>query len=56
VFDIAKKGDKTELRFAHVGLGEELECYDSCSNAWGVLINGNLRRRIATGEPQPSAF
>ncbi|MGB8837927.1 MAG: SRPBCC domain-containing protein, partial [Candidatus Acidiferrales bacterium] len=39
-FDIAKKGRQTEVRFTHVGLVPEVECYDGCSNAWGSYING----------------
>ena len=34
VFEIAKKGDKTELRFTHVGLEPAHECYGVCSDAW----------------------
>ncbi len=56
VFDIARKGDKTEVRFTHKGLAPAFECYKDCSNAWGLLVNGNLRRRIATGKPQPSPW
>ena len=56
VFEIAKKSAKTEVRFTHKGLASALECYDSCSNAWGALITGNLRRLIATGESQPSPW
>ena len=33
VFEIAKKGDKTEVRFTHVGLVPAYECYSNCSNA-----------------------
>ncbi len=56
VFDIAQKGEKTEVRFTHVGLVPQYECYGSCSNAWSTLINGNLRRLIATGKVQPDPF
>lgn len=56
VFEIARKGAKTEVRFTHKGLASALECYDSCSNAWSQLINGNLRRLIATGQSQPSPW
>lgn len=55
-FDIAKKGDKTEVRFTHVGLAPDFECYKDCSNAWGLLVNGNLKNLIATGEHQPSPW
>jgi hypothetical protein len=56
VFDISRKGSKTEIRFTHVGLVPEYECYGACSNAWGTLINRSLRQLIATGKSQPDAF
>ena len=56
VFEIAKKGGKTQVRFQHVGLVPACECYDNCSNAWGLLVNGNLRKLIATGQAQPSPW
>lgn len=56
VFEIAKKGDKTEVHFTHVGLVPAYECYNNCSNAWGLLVNGNLRKLITTGKAQPSPW
>src|SRR3990170_3869380 len=38
VFDIAQKGDKTELTFTHVGLVPEFECYGACSDGWSTYI------------------
>jgi hypothetical protein len=49
IFDIAKKGDKTEVRFTHSGLVPEFECYDACSNAWSGLVKNSLRDLITTG-------
>ena len=56
VFEIAEKGDKIEVRFTHRGLVPTFECYKECSNAWGLLINGNLQKFIATGKVQPSPW
>lgn len=46
VFDIAPVADGTELRFTHEGLLPELDCYDSCSNAWNYFVRTSLRQRI----------
>jgi hypothetical protein len=47
-FDIVAAEGQTQVHFAHLGLAPELECFDVCSNAWGSLINGNLRTLITT--------
>ena len=56
VFEIKKKGNKTEVRFTHKGLVPAFECYDAVSNAWSMLINDNLRNLIITGKDQPSPW
>jgi hypothetical protein len=50
-FEIATVRGKTQVRFAHLGLAPEFECFDVCSNAWGSLINGSLRALICTPNP-----
>ena len=49
-FDIARKGDKTEIVFTHAGLKPAVECYDTCSDAWTSLIQGSLKQLIETGK------
>jgi len=54
VFEIARKGTETEVRFTHRGLLPAHECYDICSNAWGQFITRSLRDLISTGTGQPN--
>ena len=56
VFDILKKDGKTEVRFTHVGLVPQDQCFEKCSNAWGTLVSSNLRKLITTGKNQPNPF
>jgi uncharacterized protein YndB with AHSA1/START domain len=51
-FDIAKKGEMTEVVFTHVGLKPAGECYDTCSDAWTSLIQGSLKQLIETGKTE----
>jgi hypothetical protein len=56
VFALSTKGNKTVVRFTHVGLSADCECYEACSSGWSALIGGNLERLITTGKRQPDAF
>jgi hypothetical protein len=51
-FEITEKGGKTELRFSHIGLVPEIECFDSCSGAWTQLIQNGLFSLITTGKQE----
>lgn len=51
-FDIAKKGDRTEVVFTHLGLKPAVECFDTCSDAWTSLIQGSLKQLIETGKTE----
>jgi NADH:ubiquinone oxidoreductase subunit E len=51
-----QKGARLEVRFTHAGLEPQIECYGSCSNAWGMLVNGNLLKLITPGKNQPDVF
>jgi len=54
IFEIAQKGDKTELQFTQEGLVPAYECYDACHDAWTNYIQKSLRSLITTGTGQPN--
>lgn len=49
-FDIDQQDKKTQLRFTHLGLNPEIECYGGCSNGWNQLIQQSLMSLITTGK------
>jgi uncharacterized protein YndB with AHSA1/START domain len=53
VFDIARRGDKTEVTVTHVGLVPEYECYDICVDGWGTYFGRSLKALVATGKGDP---
>ncbi len=48
IFDISKKGDKTQLVFTHEGLIPQGECYDSCAPAWSQYLQNKLLPLISS--------
>ncbi|MEO6133345.1 MAG: SRPBCC domain-containing protein [Saprospiraceae bacterium] len=52
-FEIERKGDMTQIRFTHLGLVPEVECYDSCSGGWSYYLNQSLLPLITTGTGRP---
>jgi hypothetical protein len=54
-FELSEKDGTTEVRFTHAGLVPEYECFDVCSNAWGMYINDSLRSLITTSEGKPNS-
>jgi hypothetical protein len=53
-FEVSKVDDKTQVRFTHVGLAPEVECFDACSNAWSEYIHQSLFPLISTGKGRPT--
>ena len=54
-FEITNKDGKTQIRFTHIGLVPEYECFDICSNAWSQYIEQSLMNLITTGKGQPNS-
>jgi hypothetical protein len=56
VFDIAAVDGGTELRFTHVGLVPDVECYGACSTGWLHYVSGSLHSLITTGRGLPDPW
>ena len=52
-FEISEQENKTEIRFTHLGLIPQTECFDACSNAWSEYIQGSLMSLVNTGKGMP---
>ncbi|HZG00186.1 MAG TPA: SRPBCC domain-containing protein [Chitinophagales bacterium] len=52
VFEITHQGDRTQLRFTHVGLTPEIECFSACSKGWDYFLE-SLRSFVTTGKGNP---
>lgn len=55
-FDIVPTTQGTELRFTHVGLVPNVECFEACSTAWLHYVNGSLHSLITTGAGLPDPW
>ena len=51
VFEISRKGGRTEVQFTHVGLVPAFQCFEDCSAGWRYYVNGSLMHFI-TGKSQ----
>jgi hypothetical protein len=54
IFEITAQDNKTQVRFTHMGLVQQYECFNACSNAWSQFIQQSLLSLINTGKGQPS--
>lgn len=53
-FEITGRDGQTEIRFTHVGLVPEQECFDVCSRSWDFYLYTSLRALIRTGRGLPN--
>lgn len=56
VFDLTSGADGSELRFTHLGLVPDVECFGACSTAWRHYVNGSLHSLITTGAGLPDPW
>ncbi|MNQ45562.1 hypothetical protein D3C85_593470 [compost metagenome] len=53
-FEISEKNGKTTLRFTHVGLVPDYECFDICRDSWTNYIQNSLKKLITMGKGMPN--
>jgi hypothetical protein len=53
-FEIFVKSNKTHIQFTHIGFGPEADCYERCSKAWDIYLEGSLMNLITKGIGQPT--
>ena len=50
IFEISTMEGKTKVRFTHLGLVPEIECYDACSGAWNQYLEQFLSPLASKGK------
>jgi hypothetical protein len=49
IFELTPHGNKTEIRFTHLGLIPELECYERVGQGWNTVIKDYLFNYLTEG-------
>lgn len=52
-FELSYQANKTQIRFTHIGLVPEVECYNSCVKGWDYYIKGSLFKLLTEGKGTP---
>lgn len=56
VYEITPASNGTVLRFTHVGLVPDVECYEACSTGWIHYVGASLHSLITTGAGLPDPW
>ena len=52
-FEISSETDSTQIKFTHIGLMPDVECYNDCRKGWDQYIKGSLLNLITEGKGLP---
>jgi hypothetical protein len=55
IFEISEKDKKTEIKFTHLGLVPEFECFEVCATGWNFYVRTSLLSLITMGKGQPNS-
>ncbi len=53
IFEIAARGETTDIRFTHEGLTRALACYGACEQGWDRFFVDSLAAYLNTGLGKP---
>ena len=53
IFEIQAQGNKTSIRFVHLGLKPTLLCYNICESGWDFFFLESLKCYLDTGTGKP---
>lgn len=53
LFELSRQIDQTEIRFTHIGLAPEVDCYEQCSRGWTRFVLGSLPKWIDEDQGHP---
>ncbi|MEJ7647002.1 MAG: SRPBCC domain-containing protein [Chryseolinea sp.] len=54
IFDVYEEAGRTKVKFTHLGLVPEYECFNVCNDAWSGYIGDSLKDFIETGKGNPN--
>lgn len=52
-FELSTGNNLTTVRFTHIGLAPQIECYNDCRKGWDQYIKGSLSKLITEGRGLP---
>jgi hypothetical protein len=53
IFEISSENSATEIKFTHLGLLPDIQCYNDCVKGWGQYVKDSLYKLITEGKGRP---
>jgi hypothetical protein len=54
IFEISRKGSRTEVKFTHEGFLPGCECFEACTGGWNYYLHESLLPLITSGNGHPN--